>query len=84
MVKIIISQINLLLGIVNDILDLKLIESGKFVPKLEIFSPLAALNFVVSMFATLGVAKNSQIVIETVSELDKQDVCKLPKELVGD
>ena len=55
MIIIIVSQVNLLLGIVNDILDLKLIEVGKFVPKLETFSPLAALEFAVSMFAQMSI-----------------------------
>ena len=34
---IVISQINLLLCLVNDILDLKLIEENKFVAKKELF-----------------------------------------------
>ena len=33
LVIIIISQINLLLSLVNDILDLRLMEENKFVPK---------------------------------------------------
>ena len=36
----IITQLNLLLSLVNDVLDIKLIESGKFVPKFETFNPL--------------------------------------------
>ena len=59
MIIIIVSQINLLLGIVNDILDLKLIEEGKFVPKIETFSPLATLEFAVSMFRQISINQNS-------------------------
>lgn len=50
-IKIIISQINLLLCLVNDILDLKLIEENKFVPKNEVFSPRETFNFITKMFA---------------------------------
>ena len=35
---IIITQINVMLGLVNDILDMKLIQENKFVPKRELFS----------------------------------------------
>ena len=50
LIKIVISQINLLLCLVNDILDLKLIEEDKFVPKNEIFSPRDTFNFITTMF----------------------------------
>lgn len=50
LVKIIISQINLLLSLVNDILDHKLIEEGKFVTKIEIFSPKDTFQFIMNMF----------------------------------
>ena len=50
-IKIIISQINLLLCLVNDILDLKLIEEDKFLPKNEIFSPRDTFSFITKMFA---------------------------------
>jgi len=39
MILIIISQVNLLLCLVNDMLDIKLIEEGKFVPKNSLFKP---------------------------------------------
>ena len=51
LIKIIISQINMLLCLVNDILDLKLIEENKFVAKNEIFSPQDTFNFITNMFA---------------------------------
>ena len=50
MLTLIINQLNLLLCLVNDVLDMKLIEQGKFDPKLEKFSPKSVLDFIVSMF----------------------------------
>ena len=46
----IVSQINLLLSLVNDMLDLKLIDEGKFVPKKELFKPRELLQFISAMF----------------------------------
>ena len=51
MILIIISQINLLLGLVNDILDYKLIEENKFLPKIELFSLHKTFKFIQEMFA---------------------------------
>ena len=39
MIQIIISHINLLLSLVNDILDLNLLEEDKYMPKENIFNP---------------------------------------------
>ena len=49
--QLIISQLHLLLCLVNDVLDIKLIESGKFEPKLIEFSPLETLLFIKDMFS---------------------------------
>ena len=49
-IRIIITQINLLLCLVNDILDLKLIEEKKFTPKLALFDPRETLDFIVDLF----------------------------------
>ena len=46
----VISQLNLLLSLVNDVLDLKLIKQGKYDPKLEKFNPSETLDFIVKMF----------------------------------
>ena len=51
LIKLITMQVNLLLCLVNDILDFKLIEENKFVQKQEIFSPEATLQFITSMFS---------------------------------
>ena len=39
-ILLVISQINLLICLVNDILDLKLIEQNRFVTRIEEFDPL--------------------------------------------
>lgn len=44
------SQLNLLLCLVNDVRDIKLIESGKFSPKMEAFSPLETLQLIREIF----------------------------------
>ena len=49
-IKMVISQINLLLCLVNDILDLKMIELGRFVTRKEAFNPVDVFNFILSMF----------------------------------
>jgi len=49
-VFLVISQLNLLLCLVNDVLDMKMIEQGKYEPKLEKFSPQGILKFIVNMF----------------------------------
>ena len=52
MVLLVISQTNLLLGLVNDILDLKLIEENQFFPKMELFKPTETFRFIMDMFAS--------------------------------
>ena len=46
----IISQINMLLCLVNDSLDMQLIEQGLFVSKVDIFSPEETFKFIINMF----------------------------------
>ncbi len=43
----VINQLNLLLNLVNDLLDMKMLREGKFVNKVEKFSPHEVLDFVV-------------------------------------
>ena len=47
----VISQINMLLCLVNDQLDLQMIEQNKFVPKEEKFSPKNTFKFILDVFA---------------------------------
>ena len=51
-VKMVISQINLLICLVNDILDLKKIEEDKYTKKMEIFSPFKTFDFIANMFTS--------------------------------
>ena len=50
-IALITTQLNLLLCLVNDVLDIKLIEAGKFEPKMQTFSPLKILKFIKDMFS---------------------------------
>lgn len=50
MLLILISQMNLLLSLVNDMLDIKLINEGKFSPKMQVFRPMDTLDFIKKMF----------------------------------
>ena len=65
-----ITTINLLLSIVNDILDLKLIEENKFVPRVELFSPRDTFNFITNMFRPQVANQNSTIKFEAVASLN--------------
>ena len=47
----VISQSNLLLCLVNDILDFKLIKENQFIPKVELFKPIETFGFILNMFA---------------------------------
>ena len=46
----VISQINLLLYLVNDILDLKMLDQNKFKSRKEEFNVAETLKFVISIF----------------------------------
>ena len=48
--SIIISQINLIVCLVNDIVDLKKIEEGRFFAHKVNFNPRKTLNFVMDIF----------------------------------
>ena len=48
--QILISQINLLICLVNDILDCRLIEQGKFKQQLIRFNPIETFEFIISLF----------------------------------
>ena len=51
MINLVVSQLNLLLCLVNDVLDIKMIQSQKFQPKVEKFNPVKdVLEFIVAMF----------------------------------
>ena len=71
LIKIIISQINLLLCLVNDILDLKLIEENKFVPKNEVFCPRDTFNFITNMFGPQVEMQNSTLTFTEMRSLSE-------------
>ena len=48
---IVISQMNLLLCLVNDLLDLKMIEQGVFTDQVAKFKPLETFDFLIDIFA---------------------------------
>ena len=48
--KLVVANLNLLLSLVHDVLDLKVIESGKFERNNSVFSPIDTLQFIKSMF----------------------------------
>ena len=50
LLSLIVSQLNLLLCLVNDVLDFKMIKLNRYEPKLCIFDPNKTLNFIEQMF----------------------------------
>ena len=50
-IGIVISQINLLICLVNDILDIKMLQKGKFMTKNQAFSIIETINFIKNVFA---------------------------------
>ena len=65
---IIIAQINLLMALVNDMLDLKLIEEGLFTPKIERFKPWDTLLFIKKMISLNGPTRVENTRIEVKYE----------------
>ena len=57
----IISQLNLLLCLVNDVLDIKLIDQGKYNSSSETFSPKSAIDFIVTMFHPLSQIQKTSV-----------------------
>ena len=50
MIKLVQVSLNLLLSLVNDMVDLKLIKANQFKINMNIFSPLDSIRFVKEMF----------------------------------
>ena len=63
-------QLTFLLSVVNGILDVKLIESGAFVPTLELFNPVAVLQFIITIFRPMIDLQRTELVYETVKAAD--------------
>lgn len=69
MLGLIISQLNLLLSLVNDVLDIKLIQNGCFEPSLTVFNPLKTLNFVKAMFRPLAQMQRTSLTFRPVNHV---------------
>mmetsp|Transcript_18499 Transcript_18499/g.24825 ORF Transcript_18499/g.24825 Transcript_18499/m.24825 type:complete len:111 (+) Transcript_18499:516-848(+) len=65
--ELIISQLNLLLCLVQDVLDIKTIESKKFERKFMAFEPTPTLEFIVAMFNPHCSMSKTVITFDTVS-----------------
>ena len=66
MIIIIVSPINLLLSLVNDMLDINLIEEGKFVPKTEQFKLEDTFKFLTNMFDPQMTVMNNKLSVRVV------------------
>ena len=66
----IISQLNLLLCLVNDVIDIKMIDQGKYNERIEAFSIESILDFTVAMFEPQSKAQMSIVSAHTVSTPD--------------
>ena len=66
----VISSINVLLSLVNDQLDLKMIEKGKFMPKLENFEPEKTFQFIINMFGPQATITNNVLEFSSDKEHD--------------
>ena len=54
----------MLMASVNDMLDLRLIEDGLFMPKIQSFKPWKALKFIQNMLDGLSQISNTDIEID--------------------
>lgn len=77
-IMVLISEMNLLICLVNDLLDLKFFENNSFVAKQEEFLVKSAFIFIKTMFASQAALQNSKI------ELSMPPNDQLPEVLVGD
>ena len=66
MIKLVKVSLSLLLSLVNDMVDLKLIKANQFTINTNIFSPLEAIRFVKEIFDHSAQGNNLQLTIKTV------------------
>jgi len=69
MLNIITNQLNLLLCLVNDVLDMKMIEQGIYSTKCEEFNPKDTLNFILTIFEPQSQMLKTIISIKTVDSI---------------
>ena len=67
MLTLIVSQLNLLLSLVNDVLDLKLINMNQFEAKICSFEPEKTLKFIEDMFHPQATIQNLAVTCYAVS-----------------
>ena len=60
----VVQQLNLLLFLINDVIDLKMIEANRFSAKLEQFSPQDVFCFIMSMFRSQAGIQKTEITLE--------------------
>ena len=70
-IYLVISQINLLLCLVNDQLDLRMIDLNQFEIKNEKFAPAETFNFILYMFAPQVKLVNTKIQFQSFAQLQK-------------
>lgn len=79
-IMIVISEVNLLICIVNDLMDLKLLENKEYVARKEEFALDSVFQFIQTMFAQQAELQKSTIKLEVMSN----DGRRLPELLIGD
>ena len=65
----VISSINMLLCLVNDLLDMQMIEHNKFAVKMESFQPMKTFSLILDMFAPQAKLMSSIIRFESLKTL---------------
>ena len=66
MIELVKVSLNLLLSLVNDMVDLKLIKANQFTINMNIFSPLESIKFVKEIFDHSAQGNKLQLTIKTV------------------
>ena len=66
-INLIISQLNFLLCLVNDVLDMKQIEHSRYTPTLEMFNPTNVLEFIIAIFQPQSDMQKTTLTYETVN-----------------
>lgn len=77
-IMVVISEVNLLICLVNDLLDLKFIENAQYVAKQEEFTVKSVFQFILTMFAQQATLQKSTIKLEAAQD------GVLPETLIGD
>ena len=66
MIELVKVSLNLLLSLVNDMVDLKLIKANQFTINMNIFSPLESIKFVKEIFDHSAQGNKLQLTIKTI------------------